>query len=315
MLKTEITKMLNIEYPLFQGGMAWLATHELASAVSEAGGLGIIGAGSAPPQWVEEQITALRSTTDKPFGVNVMLLSPFADDVMEVVIKHKVPVVTTGAGNPGPWVDKLKAAGCRVFPLVASVSLAIRLARMGVDGLVAEGTEAGGHVGEITTMALVPQVADAVDIPVVAAGGIADGRGMSAALALGAQGAQVGTRFVCATECIAHQNYKEMIISARDRDAVTSGHSTGHPVRCLKNKMWRDFTRLEKEGTNPAELDKLGSGSYHAAAILGDVEGGSVLAGQVAAMVKKVQPAAEIVREIIDQAKEKIGVMGEMSDE
>ena len=315
MLKTEITRMLNIEHPLFQGGMAWLATHQLASAVSKAGGLGVIGAGNAPPQWVEEQIVAVRKATDKPFGVNVLLLSPHVDEVMDVIIRQQVPMVTTGAGNPGPWVDRLKAAGCRVFPLVASVSLAIRLARMGVDGLVAEGMEAGGHVGEITTMALVPQVVDAVNIPVVAGGGIADGRGMAAALALGAQGVQVGTRFVCATECIAHQNYKHMLIAARDRDAVTSGHSTGHPVRCLKNKMWREFTRLEKEGADPAELEKLGSGRYHAAAILGDVESGSVLAGQVAAMVKSIQPAEEIIQEIIVQAIQRIGLLGEMTDE
>lgn len=315
MLNTAITEMLNIKYPLFQGGMAWLATHELAAAVSEAGGLGIIGAGNAPPEWVEEQIIAVRRATDKPFGVNVMLLSPHAEQVMDVVISYRAPVVTTGAGNPAPWLEKLKEAGCRVFPVVASVALAVRLARMGVDGLIAEGTEAGGHVGDITTMALVPQVADAVDLPVLAAGGIADGRGVAAALALGAQGVQMGTRFVCASECVAHDKYKKMIIAARDRDAVTSGHSTGHPVRCLKNNFWRQFARMEKEGADPAELEKLGTGRYHAAAILGDVAGGSVLAGQVAAMVKEVKPAADIVREVFSHARRCLGMLGEMADD
>ena len=294
-MNTAITKTLNIDYPLFQGGMAWLATAELAAAVSSAGGLGIIGAGSAPPQWVSEQVARVRSLTDKPFGVNIMLLSPFADELMKTVIKEQVPVVTTGAGSPGPWLDDLKAAGCKVFPVVASVAMAIRLARMGVDGIIAEGCEAGGHIGELTTMALIPQVVDAVDLPVVAAGGIADSRGVQAALALGAQGVQVGTRFVCAEECIAHPNYKAAIIKARDRDTAVSGQSSGHPVRCLKNKFWREFSQLEKDGVDMARLEALGAGKYHAAAILGDVENGTVLAGQTAAMVTKVQPAAEIV--------------------
>lgn len=311
-MQTRITEMLGIQYPLFQGGMAWLATHELAAAVSEAGGLGIIGAGNAPPDWVQQQIDELRKKTDKPFGVNVMLLSPFADDVMEVVIKNKVPVVTTGAGNPGPWLEKLKGAGSKVFPVVASVALALRLARMDVDGLIAEGGEAGGHVGEQSTMALVPQIVDAVNLPVLAAGGIADGRGVAAALALGAQGVQIGTRFVCAQECIAHDNYKQMIIKAKDRDAVVSGRSTGHPVRCLKNRFWRDFTKMEKSGADPMELEKLGTGKYHAAAILGDVEGGSVLAGESAGMVAKIQPVTEIVQELFHGAQDQIKKLGEM---
>lgn len=298
MIETKLTELLDIRYPLFQGGMAWLATHELAAAVSEAGGLGVIGAGNAPPEWVQAQIDALRRKTARPFGVNVMLLSPYAAEVMEVVIENKVPVVTTGAGNPGPWLERLKNAGCRVFPVVASVAMARRLARMGVDGLVAEGGEAGGHVGELSTMVLVPQVVDAVDLPVVAAGGIADGRGVAAALALGAAGVQVGTRFVCAAECVAHPRYKEAILKAGDRDAVVSGRSTGHPVRCLKNRFWKEFTSLEKAGALPEELERLGTGKYHAAAILGDVENGSVLAGQAAAMVNKIQPAADIVTEL-----------------
>lgn len=312
MLETKLTRMLNIRYPIFQGGMAWLATHELAAAVSEAGGLGIIGAGNAPPDWVQTQIDELRKKTDKPFGVNIMLLSPFAGEVMEVVIKNKVPVVTTGAGNPGPWLERLKNAGSRVFPVVASVALALRLARMGVDGFVAEGGEAGGHVGEQSTMALVPQVVDAVDLPVLAAGGIADGRGVLAALALGAEGVQVGTRFVCATECIAHPLYKEAIIKARDRDAVVSGRSTGHPVRCLRNKFWKEFTSMEKAGAPPEELEKLGAGKYHAAAILGDVDNGSVLAGEAAGMVTKIQPAAEIVTELFAQASQVYAKLGEV---
>ncbi|MTI95082.1 MAG: enoyl-[acyl-carrier-protein] reductase FabK [Firmicutes bacterium] len=312
MIKTDITEMLGIRYPLFQGGMAWLGTWELAAAVSEAGGLGIIGAGNAPPQWVAEQIDSLRARTEKPFGVNVMLLSPHAAEVMDVVIEKRVPVVTTGAGNPGPWLERLQAVGSRVFPVVASVALAVRLARMNVDGLIAEGGEAGGHVGELSTMSLVPQVVDAVEVPVLAAGGIADGRGVVAALALGAQGVQVGTRFVCAEECIAHENYKQMIIRSRDRDAVVSGRSTGHPVRCLKNRFWREFTQLEKQGADTAELEKLGGGKYYAAAIEGDVESGSVMAGQVAAMVNQVQPASEIVQQLFAHARSRIHGLGEL---
>lgn len=315
MIKTAITEMLKLKYPLFQGGMAWLGTHELAAAVSEAGGVGIIGAGNAPPQWVEQQIDTVRQATDRPFGVNVMLLSPHAAQVMDVVVARQVPVVTTGAGFPGPWLKRLKEAGCRVFPVVASVALAVRLARMGVDGLIAEGTEAGGHVGELTTMALVPQVVDAVDLPVLAAGGVFDGRGVAAALALGAQGVQMGTRFVCASECVAHENYKEKVIAARDRDAVVAGRSTGHPVRCLKNSFWREFTRLEREGAASAELEALGSGRYHAAAIRGDVANGSVLAGQVAAMVNAVQPAERIAREVFAQARRILALLGEIADE
>lgn len=312
MIETTVSKMLNIRYPLFQGGMAWLATYQLASAVSEAGGLGIIGAGNAPPEWVQEQIDLIRQRTDKPFGVNVMLLSPHVDGVMEVVLKNQVPVVTTGAGNPGPWLPRLKEAGSRVFPVVASVALAIRLARLGVDGLIAEGQEAGGHIGEISTMSLVPQIVDAVDLPVLAAGGIADGRGVVAALALGAQGVQVGTRFICAEECIAHDNYKAAVLKARDRDAVVSGRSTGHPVRCLRNKLWKEFTELEKKGTDLAELERLGAGKYYAAAIQGDVEGGSILAGESAGMVSRIQPAGEIVRELFTHARGHINRLGEM---
>jgi enoyl-[acyl-carrier protein] reductase II len=311
-METQITTLLNIRYPLFQGGMAWLANHELAAAVSQGGGLGVIGAGNAPGEWVRGEIERVRQRTDKPFGVNVLLISPFVHQVMEEVIRLKVPVVTTGAGTPGPWVERLKEAGCKVFPVVASVALARRLSRLGVDGFIAEGCEAGGHIGQQSTMALVPQVVDAVTQPVLAAGGIADGRGVLAALALGAQGVQLGTRFVCAEECIAHPSYKEMIIKARDRDAVVSGESTGHPVRCLKNKFWQEFTNLEKAGATPEELEKLGAGKYYAAAILGDVENGTVLAGESAGMVEKIQPAAEIVEEIFAGARRQYADLGKV---
>jgi enoyl-[acyl-carrier protein] reductase II len=311
-METQITTLLNIRYPLFQGGMAWLANHELAAAVSQGGGLGVIGAGNAPGEWVRGEIERVRQRTDKPFGVNVLLISPFVHQVMEEVIRLKVPVVTTGAGTPGPWVERLKEAGCKVFPVVASVALARRLSRLGVDGFIAEGCEAGGHIGQQSTMALVPQVVDAVTQPVLAAGGIADGRGVLAALALGAQGVQLGTRFVCAEECIAHPSYKEMIIKARDRDAVVSGESTGHPVRCLKNKFWQEFTNLEKAGATPEELEKLGAGKYYAAAILGDVKNGTVLAGESAGMVEKIQPAAEIVEEIFAGARRQYADLGKV---
>lgn len=307
--------MLNIRYPIFQGGMALLATHELAAAVSEAGGLGIIGTGNASPEWVENQIDQLRRSTNKPFGVNVMLLSPHVAEVIKVIAANRVPVVTTGAGNPGPWLKLLKESGSKIFPVVASVALALRLSRKGVDGLIAEGGEAGGHVGDISTIALVPQIADAVNVPVIAAGGIADGRGVAAAMALGAQGVQMGTRFVCARECVAHPGYKEAIIKARDRDAVVSGRSTGHAVRCLKNRFWREFVNKEKEGVDPSELEKLGKGKYYAAAVLGDVEGGSVLAGEVAGMISKIQPAGEIIEEIVGHAQKCIKEIGAMLNE
>jgi enoyl-[acyl-carrier protein] reductase II len=310
MIETRLCSQLGLRYPLFQGGMAWLGTWELAVAVSEAGGLGIIGAGSAPATWVQQQIEAVRQRTDRPFGVNVMLLSPHVAEVIDVVCQSRVPVVTTGAGNPGPYLERLKAAGCQVFPVVPSVALAKRMARLGVDGLIAEGGEAGGHVGQVNTMALMPQVVDAVDLPVLAAGGIADGRGVAAALALGAQGVQVGTRLVCAKECIAHPRYKEMIIRAGDRDAVVSGESTGHPVRCLKNRFWREYRQREQDGASPQELEQLGAGRYRAAAIDGDVEHGSVLAGQVAGMVQAVQPAAEIIEELFSGASRRIAELG-----
>lgn len=315
MLKTKICDLLGIEYPIIQGGMAWLATYELASAVSEAGGLGIIGAGNAPASWVGEQIDKLREKTDKPFGVNVMLLSPFASDVIDVIVEKKVPVVTTGAGNPGPFIDKLKSAGCKIIPVVASVALAKRMERLGVDAMIAEGMEAGGHIGDLTTMAITPQIVDAVSVPVIAAGGIADGRGFASALALGAQGIQIGTRFVCATECIAHDAYKEMFIKAKDRDTLVTGRSTGHPVRALKNRFVKEFEKSEKEGLTPEELEKLGAGKYRLAAIEGDVVGGSVLAGQIASMIKKVEPAKDIIEEMVNDCHRTIKFMGRLYGE
>lgn len=301
-IRTKLCDLLEIEYPIIQGGMAWVSTAELAAAVSEAGGLGIIGTGHATPDWVREQVRLARSLTGRPFGVNVMLRSPYAEEILRVVVEERVPVVTTGAGNPGKYLGELKATGVKVIPVVASVALARRLARSGVDALVAEGMESGGHVGEIGTFPLVPQVVDAVDIPVIAAGGIFDGRGLAAALMLGAQGVQMGTRFMCAAECTIHPRVKEMIIRAGDRDTVVTGRSTGHPVRVLRNKLSQQFEELERRGAPPEELEKLGVGRLRAAMVDGDVEYGSVMAGQVAAMVKKVQPAREIVLEVVQEA-------------
>ncbi|MGQ9823602.1 MAG: enoyl-[acyl-carrier-protein] reductase FabK [Desulfotomaculales bacterium] len=284
--------------------MAWVSDAYLAAAVSEAGGLGIIGTGAAEPAWVREQIRLARELTGKPFGVNVMLLSPFADEVMEVIRAERVPVITTGAGNPGKYVPALKEAGTKVIPVVSSVALAKRLARTGVDALIAEGMESGGHIGDLTTMALVPQVVEAVSIPVIAAGGICDGRGLAAALCLGAAGVQMGTRFMCAAECTIHPRVKEMVISARDRDTVVTGRSTGHPVRVLRNKLARQFEELEARCAPPEELEKLGVGRLRAAMKEGDTEYGSVMAGQVSALVRRVQPAREIILDVVEGAAE-----------
>jgi len=299
-----LCELLNITYPVLQGGMAWVSDAYLAAAVSEAGGLGIIGTGAAEPAWVREQIRLTRELTGKPFGVNVMLLSPFADEVMEVVRAERVPVITTGAGNPGKYVPALKEAGAKVIPVVSSVALAKRLARTGVDALIAEGMESGGHIGDLTTMALVPQVVEAVSIPVIAAGGIYDGRGLAAALCLGAVGVQMGTRFMCAAECTIHPRVKEMVISAKDRDTVVTGRSTGHPVRVLRNKLARQFEELEARCAPPEELEKLGVGRLRAAMKEGDTEYGSVMAGQVSALVSRVQPAREIILDVVEGAVE-----------
>ncbi|MBQ2671012.1 MAG: enoyl-[Clostridia bacterium] len=295
-MKTRLCELLGIEYPIIQGGMAWVATAELAAAVSNGGGIGIIAAGGAPADVVREQIKKARTLTDKPFGVNVMLMSPFADDVMQVVIEEKPEVVITGAGNPGKYMAALKEAGIKIMPVIASVAMAKKMEKDGADAVIAEGTEAGGHIGELTTMVLVPQVVDAVSIPVVAAGGIADSRGAVAAFALGADGIQVGTRFICAEECIAHENYKQAVVKAKDRDAVVTGRSTGAPVRALKNKLTREYQRLESENASFEEIEQLGVGGLRRAFMDGDTEMGSLMAGQSAAMVKKTEPCADIIR-------------------
>lgn len=299
MFNSKLCQLLNIKYPILQGGMAWVATAELAAAVSNAGGLGVIGAGHMPADVLRNEIKKTKAMTTKPFGVNIMLMSPFVKDVMQVVIDERVPVVTTGAGNPGEYIPRLKEIGAKVIPVVASVALAKRLERIGVDAIIAEGMESGGHVGEVTTMALVPQIVDAVSVPVIAAGGIGDARGIVAAFALGAQGVQIGTRFVASTECIAHPNYKEAILRAKERSTVVTGLSTGHPVRVIANKLTKEFFRMEKEGATPEELDNLGAGKLKIAAREGDVQHGSVMVGQVAGLVNDIKPVADILDEII----------------
>lgn len=298
-----ISEMLGIRYPIIQGGMAWVATWELASAVSNAGGLGIIGVGGADVNWVAEQIRQMKEHTDKPFGVNLMLMNPQADEIAELLAKEQIPVITTGAGNPGKYMESWKAAGAKVIPVIASVALAKLMERAGADAVVAEGTESGGHIGAATTMTLVPQVVDAVNIPVIAAGGIADARGLAAALMLGACGVQMGTRFVVAKESIVHENYKEKVIKAKDIDSEVTGRSTGHPIRVLRNKMTREYLRMEKEGATLDELEKMTLGALRKAVVEGDVMTGSVMAGQIAGLVKSEDTCAEIIEEIISGAE------------
>ena len=301
-MKTEITKLLGIQYPVIQGGMAWVAEHNLAAAVSNAGGLGIIGAASAPPEIVRQEIRKCKELTDKPFGVNVMLLNPNAEEVAKIVVEEGVRVVTTGAGNPSKYMELWKNAGVKVIPVVASVAMAKLMERAGADAVVAEGMESGGHIGSATTMTLVPQVADAVQIPVIAAGGIGDGRGLAAALLLGAAAVQMGTRFVVASESIVHDNYKQKIIKAKDIDSEITGASTGHPIRSLRNKMTREYLKLEHSGADFMELEKLTLGSLRKSVIDGDVEYGTVMAGQIAGMVSKVQPCKDMIEEIVQEA-------------
>ncbi|MGL4345263.1 MAG: enoyl-[acyl-carrier-protein] reductase FabK [Cellulosilyticaceae bacterium] len=301
-----ICEMLHIQYPIFQGGMAWIANHAIAAAVSDAGGLGIIAAGNAPGEWLRNEIRKCQALTDKPFGVNIMLLSPHADEVAQVVVEEGVKIVTTGAGNPGKYMDVWKQNGIKVIPVVPSVAIAKRMAKGGADAVIVEGCEAGGHIGELTTMVLTPQVVDAVDIPVIAAGGVGDGRGFAAALMLGAQGVQVGTRFLVAKECEVHQNYKDRVIKASDIDAVVTGRSTGHPVRGLRNKLTREFDQLEKSGVVPEELDEKGKGALQKAVIEGDVIYGAVMSGQIAGMITKEQTAKEIIEELVTEVKELI---------
>lgn len=306
-METRITQLLGIRYPIIQGGMAWVAEYHLAAAVSNAGGLGIIGAASAPAEVVRTQIQEAKKLTDQPFGVNVMLMNPNAEEVARVVIEEGVQVVTTGAGNPGKYIPMWKEAGVKVIPVVASVAMAKMMERAGADAVVAEGMESGGHIGELTTMTLVPQVADAVQIPVIAAGGIADARGFAAAIMLGAEAVQMGTRFVTAKESVVHTNYKERIIKARDIDSEVTGRSTGHPIRVLRNQMSRDYLKMEKAGASFEELEILTLGSLRKAVMDGDVKGGSLMAGQIAGLVKQENSCKEIIDEIMNGAQELFG--------
>ena len=302
-MKTEITALLGTEYPIIQGGMAWVAEHHLAAAVSEAGGFGLIGAASAPPEIVREEIRKAKELTDKPFGVNIMLLNPNADEVAKIVVEEGIQAVTTGAGNPEKYMPMWKEAGVKVIPVVASVAMAKRMERYGADAVVAEGMEAGGHIGNQTTMALIPQIVDAVNIPVIAAGGIGDGRGVAASFMLGAEGVQMGTRFVVADESIVHDNYKDRIVKAKDIDSVVTGQSTGHPVRCLRNQMTKEYIKKEQEGVPFEELERMTLGSLRKAVMDGDILNGTVMAGQIAGLVSKRQSCKEILQEIMTEAE------------
>jgi enoyl-[acyl-carrier protein] reductase II len=305
MINSKLCELIGIKYPLFQGGMAWIADGRLAAAVSNGGGLGLIAAGNAPASYVREQIKIAASLTDKPFGVNIMLMSPFADEVAQAVSEEKVAVVTTGAGNPSKYMELWKSAGIKVIPVVASVAMAKLMTRLGASAVIAEGGESGGHVGELTTMVLVPQVCDVTDLPVIAAGGIADGRGMAAAFMLGACGIQVGTRFLCAYECNIHKNYKDKILKANDLATVVTGKRLGHPVRSLRTPFTRDYLKAEYDSSNVSDeaLEAMGTGALRLAVQEGDINRGCFLAGQIAAMVTKEQPAAEIITEIMEEAE------------
>ncbi len=312
-MKTRISSLLGIKYPIIQGGMAWVAEYHLASAVSEAGGLGLIGAASAPAEWVRGQIREVRKLTDKPFGVNIMLMSPYADDVAKVIVEEKVKVVTTGAGSPEKYMKMWKEAGIRVIPVIASVALAKRMEKCGADAVVAEGCEAGGHIGESTTMTLVPQAADAVEIPVIAAGGIGDGRGIAAAFMLGAEGVQMGTHFVVTDECQVHENYKERILKAKDIDSRVTGRTTGHPVRALRNDMTKQYLELENKGAGFEELEQLTLGGLRRAVVDGDVKTGSVMAGQIAGLVKERMSCRALIEKLMKETKDLLE--GRMADE
>lgn len=302
MFKSDICDILGIEYPIIQGGMAWISDSSLAAAVSNAGGLGVIAAGNNTPENVRAEIKKAKELTNKPFGVNIMLLSPNADDIARIICEEGVEVVTTGAGSPGKYMEMWKSHNIKVIPVVASTALAKRMERSGAHMVIAEGCEAGGHIGELTTMTLVPQVVDAVSIPVIAAGGIGDGRGMMAAFSLGAKGVQIGTKFLVANECNVHDNYKEKIIESKDIDSVVTGRSTGHPVRVLRNKLSREFINIEKNERSFEEFEKLGSGALRKAVVEGDVDNGSVMAGQIAAMVKEKESSQDIIKGLISSA-------------
>ena len=300
-MNNNICNLLNIKYPIFQGGMAWVSDSSLAAAVSNAGGLGIIAGANAPASFVREEIRKAKELTDKPFGVNIMLLSENADELSEIVIEEGVKVVTTGAGNPGKYMEKWKKAGIKVGPAVASVALAKRMERAGADAIIAEGSEAGGHIGKLTTMVLLPQVVDAVNIPVIAAGGIGDGRGIAAVFMLGAEGVQVGTRFLVADECTIHDNYKEAVLKAKDIDTVVTGRPTGHPVQVIKNKLAREYMNLEKENAPIEKIEELGRGALRKAVKDGDIENGSLMAGQISGLINKRQSAKEIIEEMFNE--------------
>mgnify|MGYP002535351998 FL=1 len=308
-MKTALTEILEIEYPIIQGGMAWVAEANLAAAVSNAGGLGIIGAGGADAKWVEDQIIKAKKLTDKPFGVNIMLMNPQADEIAKVVAKHNVKVVTTGAGNPGKYMEMWKNAGIKVMPVVASVAMARMMERCGADAVIAEGTEAGGHIGEITTMVLVPQVVDAVNIPVVAAGGIADGRGIAAAFMLGAKAVQMGTAFVVTEEAQVHQNYKDKILKASDIDTRVTGRTTGHPVRALRNEMTKKYLKMEQEGAPFEELELMTLGGLRKAVVDGDVKTGSVMSGQIAGLVNEQMSCQALIQKLVRETDALIGTL------
>ena len=302
--RTSLCEELNIEYPIIQGGMAWVATGELSGAVSAAGGLGVIGAGNAPAERISDEIDKAREITDNPIAVNIMLLSPHVEDIVDLVIDKDVPIVTTGAGNPGKYIDELREAGIKVIPVVSSSALARRLTRLDITAVIAEGNEAGGHIGQLGSIALIPQIVDKVDIPVVAAGGIADARGLLAAFNLGAEAVQMGTRFICAEECTASEEYKKAIIGARDRDAVVTGRSTGHPVRTLKNKLTHKIHKLEEKGAEQDRIEELAQGSLRQAVKDGDIDQGSVMAGQISGMVDRISSAEDILTEIMTEAED-----------
>ena len=302
-MKTRVTELLGIEYPIIQGGMAWVAESHLAAAVSAAGGFGIIGSATAPADVVRNWIREIKEITDKPFGINIMLMSPYADEVAKLAAEEKVAAVTTGAGNPGKYMQMWKDAGVKVMPVVASVAMAKLMERAGADAVIAEGWESGGHIGDITTMALLPQVVDAVSIPVIGAGGIGDGRGVAAAYMLGAEAVQMGTRFVVADEAVVHDNYKDKIIASKDIDSAVTGRSTGHPVRCIRNKLTKEYIKLEESGASVEEIESFAAGSLRKAVVDGDVVYGSVMAGQIAGMIKKRQSCKEIIEELMAETE------------
>lgn len=302
-MKTRVTELLGIEYPIIQGGMAWVAESHLAAAVSAAGGFGIIGSATAPADVVRNWIREIKEITDKPFGINIMLMSPYADEVAKLAAEEKVAAVTTGAGNPGKYMQMWKDAGVKVMPVVASVAMAKLMERAGADAVIAEGCESGGHIGDITTMALLPQVVDAVSIPVIGAGGIGDGRGVAAAYMLGAEAVQMGTRFVVADEAVVHDNYKDKIIASKDIDSAVTGRSTGHPVRCIRNKLTKEYIKLEESKASVEEIESFAAGSLRKAVVDGDVVYGSVMAGQIAGMIKKRQSCKEIIEELMAETE------------